>query len=545
MKTQTFDAAAFLARFDAMDRALVSVGFPATSPWWRSEIERFVRALGDSRRLRRWVLRVGRRGGKSSTLCRLAVAWALWGAWVIPPGDTAIVPFVSTDRTEASGRIRTIRDILRALGVACEERGEEIELRDRRVVFKVVTCSTRGVVGFTSIMIAADEMAIWENRDTAANPAAEVMAALRPTMATQPFGFEIDSSSPWSTSDYHHELFEAGDTEHQLTSFAPTWVANPTISEADTVQLEPDQATRDRAYGAIPGDAGISNPLFDAAAVGLNTRSAPVELGYDPAWRYVAGCDPSEGSSSGNAFSLVVVGLQGAGDSARFRVASCHEFRGVTPDEAWCSVAKVLRAYRLGLAHSDSWSFAASSDLARRYGLTLQRHNQTVASKTGSFSDLASLVAQNRIELAPFKTLTADLLSIRRRLSPTGGWTIHLPTVGGRHADMASALCLAVRASGYRGAQWVPGTSLGIFPQKRFADRFERAAYYGHRDRDEPQQYRVWSSAEALELHQKKIAYQERRLKEAEAAADRCRLPPGPARRDFVDSYVIPGEFAP
>jgi hypothetical protein len=60
---------AFLDRFDAMDRALVAAGFPATSPWWRSRLERFLRTGK-----KRWVLRVGRRGGKSSTLSRLLTA---------------------------------------------------------------------------------------------------------------------------------------------------------------------------------------------------------------------------------------------------------------------------------------------------------------------------------------------------------------------------------------------------------------------------------------------------------------------------------------
>ena len=32
---------AFLAHYDALDATLVAHGFPATSPWWRSRIERF------------------------------------------------------------------------------------------------------------------------------------------------------------------------------------------------------------------------------------------------------------------------------------------------------------------------------------------------------------------------------------------------------------------------------------------------------------------------------------------------------------------------
>ncbi len=146
MTTKRFDPAAFLARYDALDAALVARGFPATSPWWRAQIERFVRSG-----CRRWVIRAGRRAGKSSTLCRLAVAWALWGSWHVPPGDTAIVPFVSVDRGEAAARLKTIAEILNTVGVSAEARNDEIELVSRRLVFRVVTCSIRGTVGFTSI----------------------------------------------------------------------------------------------------------------------------------------------------------------------------------------------------------------------------------------------------------------------------------------------------------------------------------------------------------------------------------------------------------
>lgn len=180
------DVSAFLAAFDALDAQLVAHGFPATSPWWRREIERFLRSGR-----RRWVVRAGRRAGKSSTLCRLAVAWALRGPWHVPPGDIAIIAFVSVDRDEAGARLRTIGDILRALGVAFDPSGDEIELRDRRLVFRVVTCSIRGTVGFTSVAVFGDEVARWESRDTAANPAREVMASLRPTMATIPLAFEV------------------------------------------------------------------------------------------------------------------------------------------------------------------------------------------------------------------------------------------------------------------------------------------------------------------------------------------------------------------
>ena len=269
-----FDVDTFLARLDAMDAALVAADFHPMSPWWRAQIERFLRARGSSA-VSRWIIRAGRRAGKSSTLCRLAVAWALWGPWSIPLGDSAIVAFISVDRREAGGRVRTLAAILRVVGVAFDQRdGEiEIEIRSRPVLFRVATCTTSGVVGFTSIAIFGDEVALWRNTDSSANPAADVFSQATPTLATQPFGFSVLSSSVLSTMDYHFELFARGDTEHQLTSEAVSWVANPSITKEQTQALEPDPTLWGASYANIPRAQGSS--AFDHDLVCASFRGTP------------------------------------------------------------------------------------------------------------------------------------------------------------------------------------------------------------------------------------------------------------------------------
>lgn len=258
----------FLAKLRKLDEVLTAAGFPPMSPWWRAQIERFIRSGR-----RRWLLRVGRRGGKSTTLCRLGCAWALYGSWSVPLGDVAVVAFVSIDRDEAAARLRTISNILTVLGVPFEQRGDEIELPAKRVVFRVVTCSVRGTVGFTSVAVFGDEVARWESRETYANPAADVIGSLAPTLATQPDGFMVLSSSPWSLDDFHATEFAKGDTDHQLTSVAPTWEANPTLSEERTHELEPDNKRWLREYAAVPS-ASVSAAL-DGDAISRAQRYLP------------------------------------------------------------------------------------------------------------------------------------------------------------------------------------------------------------------------------------------------------------------------------
>lgn len=89
-----------LTQLVSLDARLVAAGFPPTSPWWTRELRRFLKSGK-----RRWVIRAGRRAGKSSTLCRLAVAVALAGQYSIPPGDVGVISFTSTDRDEAAARL--------------------------------------------------------------------------------------------------------------------------------------------------------------------------------------------------------------------------------------------------------------------------------------------------------------------------------------------------------------------------------------------------------------------------------------------------------
>jgi len=141
-----------LRGYDEIEERLVAAGFPPTSPWWRATIERWYRGTDNAGGVRQLVARVGRRGGKSSTLSRLAVAEALYGHHDVPPGDLGFVAVISTDRKEAARRLRTIKSILDALRIEYEpvpDTPMAIYVVDTRIGFSVFTASVAGVSGFT------------------------------------------------------------------------------------------------------------------------------------------------------------------------------------------------------------------------------------------------------------------------------------------------------------------------------------------------------------------------------------------------------------
>ena len=427
-----------LARYADVDDRLVTAGFPRTSPWWRAQFERWYRAGA------RWlVARVGRRGGKSSSLSRLAVVEALYGQHVIPPGDMGTVAIVSTDRYEAMGRLRTIEAILDALGVAwkpCRGGIVGIELVDRRIAFRVYTASISGVSGFTAIFVLCDEVAKWADSDTGANPATEVLASVRPTMQTQPHARGVMSSSPMGMLDAHYDAFEAGETDLQVIAYAPTWEANPTITEAQTRRDEPDESTWLREYAAVP-QAEVESGLLTETLIDRATRSTPLDVPREPGHYYVATIDAA---TRGNAWTLIVA-TRGP-DRVR-RIVLAREWRGtrsapLVPTDVFVEIRELLKPYGLTWLTSDQWAGDALRDIAAQCKLSLALEPWTQHNKREAYEGLRSMLLDEELELPPNDAVKIDLLGVRKKLT-RNGVTYELATQGARHSDYAPAIAMA------------------------------------------------------------------------------------------------------
>jgi hypothetical protein len=448
----------FLARYDALDALLVAHGFPPTSPWWRARIERFLRTGK-----RRWVLRVGRRGGKSSTLCRLFTCWLLWGPWVVPPGDTGVIPIISVDRAEAAARLVTIQAILRAIGLRHETRGQEIHVPERGAAFAVKTCSTSGTVGFTSIGMWADEMAKWESRETSANPAKEVMASLRPSSATQPYAFEVDCSAPWGMNDYHAELCELGDTEGQNFDHAATWDSNPTISEADTHALEPDVREWSRAYAAIPSETVAGD--FFGAGLDMALTQPRVTEPILPWVRYWIAIDPAFqrdhfgwAVSSSRSLPPDPRNPEKVRRMTRIHATGAWKVAGASPlemafrlrDEVCAKYQPRNELYRVT---SDQYEGHSFSELARQAGILLQvvpwTAGQSETSQIARYRALRVAMLEGCVLLPEDPSLVSELRAVRAVTLPSGNERIELPRHyrDAGHLDRVSALVLGVSES--------------------------------------------------------------------------------------------------
>lgn len=431
--------AMLVVRLAELDVKLVAAGMPALSRWWRETLTRFL--LSGRRRL---VLRVGRRGGKSSSLCRLAVVLALWGGHVIPPGDIGVVAFVSVRADEAARRLRTITKILDVLGVRHRpmKDGEGIELFDRPIGWQTFPATIGGVSGATCIVAISDEVAKWRDDEAGVNPASEVLSSLRAMLASQPLAVEVLSSSPVSVLDAHYDAFEEGETDEQCVAHAPTWVAHPAITEADTRLLERDPRKWRREYAAEP--VAAVSAAFDADAV----DRAFVPRALLVPRRRVLVIDASSGRK--DAWTWGVCGWNRSDDGRgylSFDVVDGYagSFWKQTPaSEVVDALAELCASLDISSVHGDQREAFALSSMFAAKGLTFVQHDWTAPRKAAAVEVLRRWFADGLISLPEHAQLRRELHSFEERITSSG--VIRYAARGSGHDDFVALLLTAAMA---------------------------------------------------------------------------------------------------
>lgn len=452
-----------LKKLKSIEGKLVKKHFPPLSPFWLDTFEGF---LASTRR--QLVVRVGRRGGKSSSLCRFAVAFATsYDVKQIPPGDVGVVAIISVNRDEASQRLRTIKAILDALALPWKPIDGGIELVGRPIVFKVFSATIGGVSGFTAILVVADEVSKWRNSDGSANPADEVLASVRPTMATQPNARIVLSSSAMGTEDAHATAFEQGDTPFQCVAFAESWIANPSITEADTHALEPDHTTWAREYACIPQAGGVGALDVEALkrcvrGVALHTLLHAPELVIDTSGgkhdSFVIGvfcwiAEPGyEVQYDEQGSQIPIVGPLPP-PKASLCLTELVTYEGdiasrMSTHDVADQIARIARRFNATRVHGDqygAWSW--TSDLAKR-GLLFEEHPWTATSKTDAVLRLRQLLRDDQLVVVPqigpeVDALIREASTFQQAISPSGALTFR--GRGSSKDDRIMTLLLAAR----------------------------------------------------------------------------------------------------
>lgn len=449
---------ATFATLSTLDTKLARKGHHALTPWWRDTLEEFY-AHPSARTL---VARVGRGGAKSHTSVRVSLNETLFGDWKIPPGEVHYWAYASTSVSEARQRLRLIERCLTDLGVGYDRSGEEIVLREMPRGWRVFAATIGAVSGFRCFGRSGDELAKWTSADGAANPAAEVVASMTAMSVSHPGARALLISSPVGLDDYHARRFAIGDTADQLTCEAPTWIANPTISEEQTRRDEPDERIWSREYAAIPQAAKLA--AFDAAAV-ARAFEPLADHGAQLGQRFGV-IDASSGKK--DAFTFAVCGWRMVGGARRLVVEHVDGFEDrfyeTTGGERIVSaVARAMRDRGVVEVFGDQRESLMIASAFARHGLRFRELPWTAPTKERAVATVRRWLADGALVLPPHTKLRSELLSFEERTTPNGGFTFGAR--GSGHDDYVSLLITAAMvdaAHGQRGAAMIEALRAGL-----------------------------------------------------------------------------------
>src|SRR5665213_1253941 len=314
-----------------------------------------------------WLV-VGRRGGKSMILAVIAVYLATFRDWrpYLSPGEVGAVKIIATDRRQARVIHRYCRALLREVPVLAElieREDDDAILLKTGIVIEIQTASFRSVRGYTVIGGFIDEIAYLRTDEGSANPDSEIIAALRPAMATIPGAMLLCASSPYARRG---ELWNAyrrhfgHDDAPALVWQADTRTMNPTVSQSVVDEaMDRDPASAAAEYGAqfrTDIESFVSREVVEAAVVPGVFELPPIS-----SLSYIAFVDPSGGSAD----SMTLAIAHAEDDGTRAIVDAVREVRPpFSPEAVVIEFADLLKTYSVytvvGDRYAGEWPASAS-----------------------------------------------------------------------------------------------------------------------------------------------------------------------------------------
>jgi hypothetical protein len=362
---------------------------------------------------------VGRRGGKSRIISLIAVWLACFHDYrkYLAPGEKGTVQVIAADRKQARTVMRYVKAFITNVPMLDEmvERStaESVTLNNHTII-EVSTASFRSVRGFTAVACLLDEIAYLRTDDESCNPDTEIVAAIRPAMATIPNAMLLASSSPYSRRG---TLFEAHrdhygkDHDRVLVVQADTGKVNPAVDQKIVAAAYEDDPARAAAeYGGqfrVDVEGFVTREVVEACiARGCFERSPR------PGLKYAAFCDPSGGSS--DSFSLAI----GFRDGDSLILAAIREVRPpFSPESAVMEFAGLIKSYKITRVVGDKYASLWPVEVFARHGI---RYEQSAKPKSDLYQSLLPLLNSQCVSLLDNQRLVSQLVNLERITARSG-----------------------------------------------------------------------------------------------------------------------------
>jgi hypothetical protein len=418
-----------------------------------------------------WLI-CGRRAGKSFVLALIAVFLACFCEWsrYLSPGERGTIMVLAADRRQARTIYRYAHALLTRVPMLAQlverETAEAIDLSNG-VTIEIMAASFRSVRGYTLIAALCDEVAFWRSDDSA-NPDAEIIAALRPAMATIPDAMLLCASSPYARRGVLWEAFRRhfGRAGSPLLVWkADTRTMNLTVPQSVIDEaMEADPASALAEYGAqfrTDVETYIAREVVDAAVV-----PGRFELPSLTGTSYIAFVDPSGGNSDS-----MTMAIAHRGEHDRVTLDAVRERRPpFSPDDVVLEFVSLLKSYNICTVRGDRYAGEWPRERFRVHGITYEVAEQ---SKSDLYRDLLPILNSGRAELLDVPRLASQLCGLERRTARGGRDSVdHAP---GAHDDLANSVAGAiVSATNFNAGLIIPDSVLEAVRQQGRYRLYER-----------------------------------------------------------------------
>jgi hypothetical protein len=404
---------------------------------------------------------IGRRGGKSLILALIAAYLACFFDWApyLTAGERASIVIIAADRRQATVIFKYLRAFLNVpllKGMVSRWTADTLDL-DNGVTVEIQTASFRTIRGRTVVAALCDELAFWRmSDDNSANPDTEILAALRPAMATVPRAMLLKASSPYSRRgalwNDHKKNFGKDDSP-MLVWQADTLTMNSSVpvSVVDAA-YEDDPANAAAEFGAVfrsDIEAFVTREAAEACVIDGRFELPPMASVH-----YTAFCDPSGGSS--DSMTLAICHREGE----RAILDAIREVRPpFSPESVVSDFCTLLKSYRVFSMVGDRYAGQWPAERFAVHGIT---YNAAAKPKSDLYRDLLPIINGRRVELLDHPKLVAQLCALERRTWRGGRDSIDHPP--NQHDDIINCcagaltnLIVVAAPQPYFGTQTISG----------------------------------------------------------------------------------------
>jgi hypothetical protein len=382
-----------------------------------------------------WAI-VGRRGGKSFICAVVATYLALFYDFkkYLSPGERGTIQIIAADRSQAQVILNYIKGILESSPVFSQyvlnDYRESIELTNG-ITVEVMSCSYRSVRGRTVVCAVFDEVAFW--RVEGVSPDREILAAIRPSMATIPNSLLLVISSPYARSGVlyeHHRDYYGKDDGEILVWQSPTRVMNPTISD----KLIDKETTKDPSAARAEWQAQFRDDIEEFLSLdAINAVCVlPGEMAADKHKVYQAFVDPSGGRA--DAMTLAIGHNDWNGSHQLVDLLRAWE-PPFNPEDVVVEMAGILKRYRVSTVTGDRYGAGWVEGAFSKVGI---HYEPCVKVKSDLYLDLEGYVNTAKVKLPKDKHLIDELMALERRRGRRGRDRIDHPPRG--RDDRANAV---------------------------------------------------------------------------------------------------------